>query len=114
MLKRGLTSTICLIYTVYKLNKALKWGINMELGQRLSTLRTIKGISQTFVANRLNKTPQWLNNIEKGRRNIGAVELNHIAEILGVNVSAFFNDKDFNKALNDISVNNQPTGTEGN
>jgi transcriptional regulator with XRE-family HTH domain len=84
----------------------------MNLGQRLAALRTAKGISQTFVANSLYKTPQWLSNIEKGRRNIGAVELNDVAQILGVNVSAFLNDKDYNKALNDIN-NNQPTGTDG-
>lgn len=91
----------------------MKCGDNMELSQRLSKIRTTRGVSQTFIASSLNKTPQWLNNIEKGRRTIGAVELNQIAKVLGVSVSVFFNDEEFNKALKDIDVNNQPTGTEG-
>lgn len=77
----------------------------MELGTRIANVRKSKGITQTFVAKRLKKTPQWLSNIEKGRRTIEAEELNKIAEILGENVGIFFK-----KELN-VLFNN--TGTDG-
>lgn len=66
-----------------------------------------KGITQVFVASKLGRTPQWLSNIEKGRRAIGAEELHKLAEVLGVEVGIFFAHK-VNAPL--IS---SPTGTTG-
>lgn len=77
----------------------------MALGERIAQIRGDKGMTQIFVARQLKKTPQWLSNIEKGRREIGARELHQIAEVLGVNVGIFFEGK-LNETLN-------PTGTEG-
>lgn len=62
----------------------------MNLGARVAEVRRSKGITQAFVAQAIGKSPQWLSNIEKGRRAIGAVELHQIAEVLGVDVGLFF------------------------
>ncbi len=75
----------------------------MNLGQRIADLRTQKGMTQTFVAAQLGRTPQWLSNIEKGRRAIGAEELHRIAEVLGVDVGLFFAQK-VNTALTNQAV----------
>ena len=77
----------------------------MELGKKIAQIRTSKGMTQTYVASQLDKTSQWLSNIEKGRRGIGAIELYQIAKILGVSVGSFFDD--------DLNVTLKPTGTEG-
>lgn len=62
----------------------------MELGTRIFELRKAKGMTQTFVAAQLGRTPQWLSNIEKNRRTIGAEELHKIAKVLNVDVNLFF------------------------
>lgn len=81
----------------------------MKLGEKIARIRRDKGISQVFITNKLGKTSAWLSNIEKGRRDIGAEELNQIAEILGVDINIFFNEN-----LNDmLSIKLNPTGTTG-
>lgn len=80
----------------------------MSLGERIAFIRRNKGVSQVFIAGKLGKTPAWLSNIEKGRRDIGAAELNQVAEVLGVEIGDFFKDE-----LNDeLSVELNPTGTD--
>ena len=73
----------------------------MSLGERIAKIRRSKGISQVFIAGKLNKTSAWLSNIENGRREIGAEELHQIAEVMGVNIGIFFKDE-----LNDTFSSN--------
>ena len=80
----------------------------MKLGERIAKIRRSKGISQVFITQKLGKTPAWLSNIEKCRRDIGAEELNQVAEILGVDIGVFF-DEELNKKL---SVELNLTGTD--
>jgi len=83
------------------------------LGERIARIRIQKGVKQTYVAEQLGKTPQWLSNIEKGKRRIGATELNQIAGVLGVDIEIFF-DSDLNDAFKHKNKNEfLPTGTEG-
>jgi len=81
----------------------------VKLGEKIAITRRDKGISQVFIANKLGKTSAWLSNIEKCRRDIGAKELGQVAEILGVDIGIFFNDK-FNSKL---SVELNSTGSDG-
>jgi len=81
----------------------------VKLGEKIAIIRRSKGISQVFITNKLGKTSAWLSNIEKGRRDIGAEELNQVAEILGVDIGIFFND-----GLNsELSFGLTKTGTDG-
>ena len=64
--------------------------LRLNIGKRIAQIRSSKGISQTFVARLMGKTPQWLSNIEKGRRPIEAAELSQLAKILEVDVAIFY------------------------
>lgn len=80
----------------------------MSLGEKITRIRCDKGMSQVFIAGKLGKTSAWLSNIEKGRRGIGAKELNQVAEILGVDIGIFFSEN----INGELSVGLTPTGTE--
>jgi len=71
----------------------------MHIGEKIRAIRTSKGISQVYIAGKLGKTPQWLSNIEKGRRQISITELEQIAMVLEVKVTIFFEER-LNVALN--------------
>ena len=75
----------------------------MNLGERIAEIRKSKGVSQTFITNKLSKTSGWLSNIENGRRDIRAEELNKIAKILGVEVGIFFN-QEINASFNERPI----------
>ncbi|MEW6663029.1 MAG: helix-turn-helix domain-containing protein [Bacillota bacterium] len=70
----------------------------MSVGKRIAEVRKGMCATQEYVAQKLNRTPQWLSNIERGIRPIMADELVIIAEVLGVDPSIFF-DNHLNKTL---------------
>lgn len=72
----------------------------MELHERIKEFRRSKGISQTFVANKLNITVSGYSMKESGQRSITINELEEIAKALGVSASIFFNDE-FHVKCND-------------
>lgn len=74
------------------------------LARNITAIRESKGITQTFLASKLGRTPQWLSNIEAGRRQIAAIELYAIAEALETNIELFYANN-----LN-ATFNAQPTG----
>lgn len=78
----------------------------MTIGQRAREIRLSKGVTQAYINKKLGKSPGWLNNIEKCRRNIDADELKQIADILNVPIGEFF------KTETVRNVRNKPTGTE--
>lgn len=78
----------------------------MTIGQRAREIRLSKGVTQAYINKRLGKSPGWLNNIEKGRRNIDADELKQIADILSVPIGEFFKTEPIR------NVRNKPTGTD--
>ena len=75
----------------------------MKIGKRILRIRKSKNMTQTFVASRFNKTPQWLSNIERGVRSIDSDELAKLANVLEVEPSIFF-APNFNKALKKYTV----------
>lgn len=68
----------------------------MDIGKRIALIRRSKNITQESLAEKLNKTPQWLSNIERGIRLIGTDDLAKIASILQVEAGIFF-AADFNE-----------------
>ena len=63
----------------------------MGVGRKIAEVRKKKGLSQEHIATKMNRTPQWLSNIERETRPISADELAQIANILEVSPSVFYN-----------------------
>jgi len=62
----------------------------MGIGRKIAEVRKQKGLTQKHIATKMNRTPQWLSNIERGVRSISADELAQVANILEVSPSIFF------------------------
>ena len=75
----------------------------MGVGRKIAEVRKQKGLSQKHIATKMNRTPQWLSNIERETRPISADELAQVANILEVSPSIFFN-----KELNETSKTSKP------
>ena len=60
--------------------------INEKLGENIRIFRTIKGYSQEGLANKLGKTQNWLQKIEKGEIDILLSCLTELSKELGVSV----------------------------
>jgi len=101
-----LDETKRLLYNKNKLNNALKRGEIVGVGRKIAEVRKQKGLSQEHIATKMNKTPQWLSNIERETRSISADKLAQVANILGVSPGIFFN-----KETNETSKTRK-TGTE--
>ncbi len=65
-----------------------------EIGQRITDLRKIKGLSQADLANRLNISRPSLAQIELGNRGVDILELQRLSIILGFSLDEFMS-KDF-------------------
>lgn len=76
----------------------------MSIGSRIRKIRTSKGIAQIYIDRQLGKFAGWLSSIEKGRRDVSAVEAKQIADLLGVPIEEFFITEEFHELRN--------TGTE--
>jgi Predicted transcriptional regulators len=64
--------------------------IDVNVGQRIRLRRQILGMSQTTLGDALGITFQQVQKYEKGTNRVGASRLSHIASILSVPVSHFF------------------------
>ena len=65
---------------------------DVHIGKRIRMLRLTRNLSQTDLAKRLGITFQQIQKYEKGTNRIGASRLQHIARVLSVPVSFFFED----------------------
>jgi len=68
--------------------------VDIEVGHRIRIERLARGLSQTALANQLGVTFQQVQKYEKGVNRVGAGRLTKIAEVLGIDVSAFFGAKE--------------------
>jgi len=68
--------------------------VDIEVGHRIRIERLARGLSQTALANQLGVTFQQVQKYEKGVNRVGAGRMTKIAEVLGIEVSAFFGAKD--------------------
>jgi len=76
------------------------------VGRKIAEVRKQKGLTQKHIATKMNRTHQWLSNIEREERSISADVLAQVANILEVSPSVFFN-KEFNE-----TSKTHKTGTE--
>jgi len=63
-----------------------------EVGRRIKMRRRELGISQTVLGDTLNISYQQIQKYEKGTNRVGAGRLQHIASVLKVPISFFFDD----------------------
>lgn len=58
----------------------------IEIISRLRAIRTAKGLSQSELAQKLNKDQTFVSKIENGTRNIGVIELLDWADALNADI----------------------------
>lgn len=68
--------------------------IDVHVGERLRTRRTLLGLSQTAVADAIGLTFQQLQKYEKGTNRISASRLYDLSQFLGVDIDYFFDEMD--------------------
>ena len=80
-----------------------------EIGAKIKNRRKSLGVTQEFIANKLDVNPSHISNIECGRANPSLTALVKIANILQCSVDYFISgeytykiDKDNEKTLDDI------------
>ncbi|KQT06783.1 MULTISPECIES: helix-turn-helix domain-containing protein [unclassified Rhizobium] len=73
--------------------------IDVHVGTRIRTRRRLIGMSQTGLGNLLSVTFQQVQKYEKGTNRVGSSRLAHIAEVLDVPVSFFFEDDPSRKGM---------------
>jgi transcriptional regulator with XRE-family HTH domain len=71
--------------------------INELVGNRISSLRNQKKLSQQKFANEADIERSYLTHVEKGRKNISLKTLKKITSALDVSFQEFFNSKEFSK-----------------
>jgi transcriptional regulator with XRE-family HTH domain len=72
----------------------------MEIREKLRHLRTIKGYTQEYVAEKLGIDAVNYGRIERGESKLTLERLKNVLEIFGVSFSDFFKDIDNNQTLN--------------
>ncbi len=76
----------------HKLQTKTPNAIDVHVGSRIRLQRTLKGMSQTTLAEGLGVTFQQVQKYEKGTNRVGSSRLQAIANILAVPVAWFFED----------------------
>ena len=66
----------------------------MEVGKRITELRLKKDITTNKLANLAGISQSYLRDIELGKTNPTVEKLEYICEVLGISLSAFFDNKD--------------------
>lgn len=69
--------------------------IKATLGQRIRTIRELKNISQKDLAYGADLDRTYIASVECGKRNISIVNIEKIANALGVSLKEFFEDEGF-------------------
>ena len=60
------------------------------IGRRIAEIRSEKGLTQEAFADRADITPQYLQELERGKQNFSIKTLNRLAKLLGVPFEALF------------------------
>ena len=63
---------------------------DVKIGRLIRSQRTVKNLSQTELADKVNVTFQQIQKYEKGTNRVSASRLTVIAETLGVNIDFFY------------------------
>ena len=70
--------------------------IKSKIGNRIKELREIKQMSQKDLSYSADLDRSYLASVENGQRNISIVNIEKIANALGVTLKEFFKDNKFN------------------
>ena len=83
--------------------------VDVHVGRRARERRTLEGMSQTAVAERLGLTFQQLQKYEKGANRISASRLYELAQIFDVPVAYFYEGMKAGKGAPDETLTNRET-----
>lgn len=92
------------------MDKPVKDSILEQIGSNIKTARLLKGYTQEYLAEKLNKTTNFISLIERGQTGIGIKTIIDICNILDLEPNSIFNgllnyDNQDNKTIIDgISV----------
>lgn len=64
--------------------------VQMRIGLRIKELRNALGVSQEYFANSIAMSRTYFAEVETGKRNVSAVNIEKITRGLGVSLKAFF------------------------
>lgn len=67
--------------------------IDLRIARKLKSLRLLRGLNQSELAERVGLVFQQIQNYENGRSRIHASRLYRIAGVLGVDICSFFSDE---------------------
>ena len=79
---------------------------DIEMGRRIRLRRAEKGISQIALAKHLDISFQQVQKYEKGINRVGAARLQQIAEVLGVDISFFYDGDGKEPAVESLLLKN--------
>jgi ribosome-binding protein aMBF1 (putative translation factor) len=79
---------------------------DIEIGRRIRLRRREKGITQTELAGHLGLTFHQVQKYEKAMSRVGAAQLQQIAEMLGVDISFFYDGDGTETAVESLLVLN--------
>lgn len=71
--------------------------IKLKIGQRIKELREIANMSQKDLSYAADLDRSYIASVENGQRNVSIVNIEKIANALGVNLKQFFSDAQFSK-----------------
>lgn len=58
------------------------------IGRRIADARNARDLTQIELAEKLNFSPGWIADIERGRRNVSVIDVGRIASALGVSTDS--------------------------
>lgn len=71
------------------------YDIRSKIGLRIKELRAERGVSQEEFASLIGMSRSYFGEVETGKRNVAAVNLEKIAKGLGVSLAEFFDSEFF-------------------
>ena len=71
--------------------------VKLKVGQRIKELRENATMSQKDLAYAADLDRSYIASVENGQRNVSIVNIEKIATALGVNLTKFFNNSEFDK-----------------
>lgn len=71
--------------------------VKIKIGLRIKELRDIANMSQKDLSYAADLDRSYIASVENGQRNISIVNIEKIANALGVTLKQFFEDAEFNK-----------------
>ena len=84
--------------------------LNINIGRKIKRIRKSCGLSQIELAERIGVSFQQIQKYEKGLTRISVMRLQQISEVLGINITDFFEDEGITPKVSDFAVKYSPVG----